>query len=82
LQQLGSQLVFQYQTRRYFEMILGVYFLFLGAISPFVLLPKSGRPLVLHYLFELIFICMATFFLVRSSRPITVVLVAGPQHIA
>jgi hypothetical protein len=74
--------VFQYQTRRYFEMILGLYFLFLGAVTPFVMLPKSGRPLALHYILELLFIGIATFFLVRSTRCVTVVVVALPQQSA
>lgn len=74
--------MFQYQTRRYFELILGLYFLFLGAVTPFVMLPKSGHPLALHYLFELLFIGIATFFLVRSTQSVTVVVVAMPQQSA
>jgi len=72
--------VFQYQTRRYFELILGIYFLVLGCVAPMVMLPKSGHPLALHYIFELLLVVIATFFLVRSTRVVTVVVVDMPQQ--
>lgn len=74
--------MFQYQTRRYFEMILGIYFLILGCLSLFVMLPKSGHPMAPHYIFELLFMGIATVFLVRSTRVVTVVVIAPPKPLS
>jgi hypothetical protein len=71
--------VFQYQTRRYFELILGVYFLLLGCVTPMICLPKSGHPTAPHFILELIFLCLATLFMVRGVQSVTVVVIAPPK---
>jgi NhaP-type Na+/H+ or K+/H+ antiporter len=56
------------KTRNYFSFFLSVYFFVLSLLTPFEVLPSSGRPTAIHLILSLIFCVLGVVFFLRGLK--------------
>ncbi len=60
-------------TRDYFSFFLAVYFFALSVLTPFEVLPRSGKPTAVHLMLSLVFCVLGVVFFLRGQRRVVYV---------
>jgi len=61
------------KTRDYFSFFLSAYFFVLSLLTPFEVLPVSGRPTAVHFILSMIFCVLGVIFFLRGQRVVVYV---------